>query len=199
MKKFILIAAAALLALSCFFEDEPTTEPPTYPEATSPANVLKNVEISFNQRNAGLLDGVLSKAFVFYFDPDDVGQNPPGSHYIIPESWSYTEFWQAVESMFNKAYSISLTIPTASVGKPGPEETTYDAENINIKILVMVDEVNGYLGNNGYCNFRFERYDGSGGTKLWRLAGWWDNTSASGDANPGVAPTSLGRVLALYR
>ena len=156
MKKFILITAAALLAVSCV-EEGGTTPGPTYPEATSPANVLKNVELSFNQRNAGLLDGVLSKGFVFYFDPDDVGQHPPGGGYIIPESWSRAEFTGAVSNMFKKAYSVSLSIPTASVGEPDPNETTYDAENINIKLLVMVDELNGYIADNGYCNFECER------------------------------------------
>ena len=201
MKKIILAAIAlTVLALACGEEEGVTPPNADYRVLpASPRAVLVNVETAFNRRDINLLKAMLSENFVFHFDPDDVGQNPPVGHYIIPETWSYTEFWQAVEHLLEKAYAISLTIPTASVGKPGPEETTYDAENINIKILVMVDEVNGYLGNNGYCNFRFERYDGSGGTKLWRLAGWWDNTSASGDANPGVAPTSLGRVLALYR
>ena len=196
MKK-VLCLAAALLALSCV-EEGGTTPGKTYPEATSPANVLKNVEISFNQRNAGLLDDMLSKGFVFHFDPDDVGQNPPGSHYIIPESWSRAVFTNVVRNMFKEAYSISLTIPTTSVGEPDPNETTYDAKNINIKLLVMIDELNGYIADTGYCNYRFERYDGEGGKKFWRLTGWWDNTSAMYDAYPGVVPTSLGRVLAIY-
>jgi len=197
MKKGILIIAACLLALSCAEDEE--APPPAHPEATSPANVLKNVEISFNQRNAGIIDGVLSKGFVFYFDPDDVGQNPPGgSQYVIPESWAYAEFTGAVTNLYRKAYSVSLTIPTANVGEPDPNQTTYKAENINIKLLVMVDEINGYIADAGYCNFAFERYESEGGKNLWRLTKWWDNTATYGDANTGVAPTSLGRVLALY-
>ena len=201
MKKIIITGIAlTVLALACG-EEEGVTEPnPHYRLVpTSPRAVLINVETAFNRRDINLLKAMLSENFVFYFDPDDVGQNPPGgSKYRIPESWSYTLFWQAVEIMFNKAFSISLTIPTANVVQPGPEETTWDAENINIKILVMVDEINGYIADTGYCNFRFERYDGEGGKKLWRLTKWWDNTAASYDANPGVAPTSFGRVLALY-
>ena len=62
----------------------------------------------------------------------------------------------------------------------------------------MVDELNGFIADKGYCNFEFQRYEGAGGKKYWRLTGWWDRTSQGYDEHPGVAPTSLGRVLALY-
>ena len=198
MKK-LLCTAAALLALSCFFEDEPTTEPPAYPEATSPANCLKCVEVSFTGRDAVLLDDMLSKAFAFYFDPGDVGQYPPGGgRYNIPESWSRAQFKTAVNNMFTKAHSVSLTIPTAGVGTPDPNATTFRAENVTIKLLVMVDELNGYLADQGYCNFEFERYENEKGQKLWRLTGWWDNTNVSGDANPSLGPSSVGKILACF-
>ena len=86
-----------------------------------------------------------------------------------------------------------------SVGEPDPNATIYKAENINIKLLVMVDEVNGYLADTGYCNFEFERYDGSEGEKFWRLTKWEDFTSVAGDSFPACEPTSLGRILALYK
>jgi len=195
VKKLILTGMAlTFLALACGEED--LTDPTP---VNTPAVVLKNVELSFNERNITYLKESLSDDFIFYFDPDDVGQNPPGGHYIIPESWSYTEFWQAVENLFWRSYSVSLTIPTASVGEPDPNATVYKAENISIKLLVMIDEVNGYLADAGYCNFAFERYDGKEGKKFWRLTGWWDNTATTYDANPGVSPTSLGRILALYK
>ncbi|HUU57119.1 MAG TPA: hypothetical protein VMW93_07245, partial [bacterium] len=166
---------------------------------TSPRAVLVNVETAFNRRDINLLKAMLSPNFVFYFDPDDVGQNPPESEYEVPVFWSDLDFKAAARKMFKAAYSISLTIPTASVGEPEPNATVYKAENVNIKLLVMVDGLNGYLADKGYCNFEFERYDGSGGKKFWRLTKWWDNTNWSRDANPGVAPTSLGKILALYK
>ena len=198
MKKGILVIAACLLAASCFEEGGTTPGPEGPPEATSPANCLKCVEMSFNQRDMKIVVDVLSEGFVFYFDADDVGQSPPGSEYVIPVSWSHTEFWQAVGNLLEKAHSVSLTIPTGSVGTPAPNQTTYNVENINIKLLVMIDELNGYLADSGYCNFRFERYESESGKKLWRLTDWWDYTAAYGDANPGAAPTSFGRILALY-
>jgi len=197
-KVIIAFAAVAVLMLACGEEEGVTPREPDRLEPTTPANVLKNVEISFNRSDINLLKAMLSTNFVFYFDPRDVGQNPPGSMYIIPPSWSYTEFWQVLNKMFRQAYSISLSIPTGRVGTPGENETTYRADNITLSLVVMIDELNGFIADNGYCNFEFERYEAAG-KKYWRLTGWWDRTSEFLDVYPGLTPTTLGRVLALFR
>jgi hypothetical protein len=195
-----LAAALALLGLACFEEESVTPRVPDRVEATSPANVLKNVAISFNQQDINLLKAMLGPNFVFYFDPRDVGRTPPGGpHYKIPESWSRYEFLQAVKNMFDKAYSINLSIPTGRVGTPAENKTTYRADNISISLLVMVDELNGFIADKGYCNFEFERYESAAGKKYWRLTGWWDRTSEFFDEYPGVEPASLGRLLVLFR
>jgi hypothetical protein len=175
----------------------PTPEPPG---AASPAEALEAVALSFNQRDIKVLASALSENFVFYFDLHDVGQRPPGRpEYKIPASWSRTEFSQAVKNMFDKAYSINLSIPTGRVGTPGENETTYRADNVSISLLVMITELDGFIAEKGYCNFEFERYEAAGGKKYWRLTAWWDRTSQGYDENPAVAPTSLGRILALYK
>jgi len=197
-KVLIFTIATAMLLLACGEEEGVTPREIDRVEATSPAGVLGNVAISFNRRDVNLLKAMLSEDFVFYFDPRDVGQNPPGSTYIIPESWSYTEFWQAAQKMSTKAYSINLSIPTGRVGEPGESETTYKAENISISLLVMIDDLNGFIADGGYCNFEFERYDSASGKKYWRLTKWWDRTSEFLDGYPGTTPTSLGKVLAVY-
>jgi hypothetical protein len=189
----------AALTFGCGEEEGVTPREPDRLEPTSPANVLKNVEISFNQRDVDLLKAMLSTTFVFYFDPDDVGQRPPGRHYIIPESWSYTEFWKAVDNMFTEAYSISLTIPTGNVGTPGENETKFRADNISINLTVMVDELNGYIADTGYCNYEFESYTSEAGKKCWGLTGWWDRTAIPADARLGLKPSSVGRILATFK
>lgn len=197
MKRMLLLAAAlALTTLACF-EGEETTPPPKRFEPSSPVNVLKNVEIAFNNRDINLLKAMLSEDFVFYFDPDDVGQHPPGSQYVIPESWSRAEFLKAVANMFAKANQISLSIETAEVGEPAREETEYLAENVPAELLVMVDELNGFIAEST-PTFAFESYRTEGGEKYWRLTKWWDRTSDGYDANPGLEPASLGKVLAMY-
>ncbi len=200
MKRMVSLAAAlALTTLACFEEESVMPREIDRVEATSPAGVLKNVEISFNQSNINLLKAMLSENFVFYFDPRDVGRSPPEKpEYKIPESWSRTEFLQAVKNMFDEAYSIKLSIPTGRVGTPGENETKYKAENVSISLLVMINELYGYVADNGYCNFEFERYESAAGKKYWRLTGWWDRTSQGYDEYPGLTPASLGKVLATY-
>jgi hypothetical protein len=199
VKKVIAgFAIIAVLALACGEEEGVTPTEPDRLEPTSPVNVLKNVAISFNQSDINLLKAMLSENFVFYFDPRDVGQSPPESHYVIPESWSYTEFLQAVKNVFDEAYSVKLSIPTGRVGTPAENETTYRADNIRISLLVMINELYGYVADNGYCNFEFERYDSASGKKFWRLTKWWDRTSEFLDEYPGLTPPSLGKVLATY-
>ena len=196
-KRITLGAAVALLALSCFEEVPPP--PPERPGPNTPANVLENVELAFNNRDVDLLKAMLSAEFVFHFDPNDIGQRAPGGQYIIPEYWSYTEFWNAANNMFTEAYSISLSIPTGRVGTPGENETTYRADKISVSLLVMVDELSGYLADNGYCDFEFESYTSKTDKKYWRLANWWDHTAVLADERTGVSPPSLGMILALFK
>jgi len=171
------LAAATLTFTGCLFSPPEPQPPEEAPEMTTPANVLKNIEVAYNQRLINKYKEALSTNFVFYFDPDDVGQNPPGSKYPIPESWTYTEDWGATRNMFQKAYSINLTIPTGNVGEPEPSETTFRAYNISINLLVMVNELDGYLADQGYCNFEFEKYKNEEGKDRWRLRKWWDRTA----------------------
>ena len=202
MKRIITLTTAVTVAALAFTGCSKTVvngNDPPMPEYTSPATVLKAVQISFNQGNIDALKKSLSPKFVFYFDRRDVGASPPGKPgYKIPASWSYGEFWQAAYSMFNNAYSISLFVPVGPLREPGENETTYKGENVTISLLVMVDEVNGFKIDKGFCDFAFEAYYNERKEKRWRLTGWWDFTSEGYDERAAVAPGSLGSVLALY-
>ncbi len=200
MKKVAFVfAAVATALLACSLEESVTPREPDRLEPTSPAHVLRNVEMAFNQRNIDFLKSMLSADFLFHFDPADVGQKPPGRKYVIPEYWYYDEFWTATDNMFILAYSISLAIPTNGVGTPAESETTYRAEKVSVSLRVMVDELNGYVSDKGYCDYEFERYAGKEGKKYWRLTGWWDHTSVAYDGYPGVKAASLGRIIASFR
>ncbi len=198
MKRMLLLAAAlALFGLACSDEEEPAP-PPKHFEPSSPVNVLKNVELSFNHRDVNLLSAMLGPGFVFYFDPRDVGQSPPGgSEYIIPESWSRAEFLKAVANMFDKAYSISLSIETDNVGKPRPEATEYYVEDVRTELLVMIDELNGYIGEDP-CAFEFESYLTENRDKYWLLTTWQDGARYFDHEPAPGAPTTIGRILAFY-
>lgn len=194
-KAGLLVGAAAstfvlaALGTGCLFGNEPD-EPPEVPAMTEPKYVLANVERSFNERDKNLLDDCLQTDFTFYFDAGDVGRNPPGSEYHIPESWSRAEFTGASANMFAKAYSISLSIPRDKIGKPKEGVTYFDVKKNPLDILVMVNELNGYQADRGYCDFGFgQQADGQ-----WRMVNWYDHTGA----DYGDGPSTLGKILALY-
>ena len=196
MKKVLVVtAAAATILLACGEEEGITAAPYEY----EPVDVLENVATSIDEGDINLLRSCLDPAFVFYFDPRDVGQTPPGKSYIIPGSWSYTEFWATLYNMFGRAYYVGFNIYAGRVGAPGEKETRYEAGEVRVYLVVMVDERSGYTAEGGYCDFAFESYYNGKGEKLWRLAEWRDFTSVYADAAPGVEPASLGMVLAMYK
>jgi hypothetical protein len=163
----------------------------------TPDDVLTNLSASFYYRDAKTVAVLVGPDFVFHFDPYDVGRNPPGgSNYFIPESWNRSEFLAAVGNMLASAYSINLDIPTSGIGEPAAGAGTYRAEGVPVSLLVMIDELNGYIANGGYCNFEFEKYYAANDEPRWRLTGWWDKTRA--DADAASIPASLGCVLAMY-
>jgi len=197
MKKIITLAGAlALLAFSCGEEEGVTPQEPDRLEPTSPANVLKDVAIAFNQRDVNLLKAMLGPNFVFYFDPRDVGRDIGG--YIIPESWSYDEFREATTNLFSRAHSINLTIDVGHVGEPGAGEKSYSVLDIETSLLVMVDESSGFLGE-GFGDYEFEIYQGKTGGKFWRLTKWADKRYHAGDASRANEVASVGVILAYYR
>jgi hypothetical protein len=186
-------------AIACEEMYDPPPPPPSrWPVPTSPANVLKTVEISFNQRDIDMLKRVLSPNFVFYSNPGELGRAGPERDYPRPPPcYNYTEFWNVAYHMFNRAYSINLSIPTRGVGEPGPEETAFYADDVELSLLVMADEKSGYLAK-GYCGFEFEKYKNEQEQDRWRLTKWWDETEGGGEAPAGVERVPLWYILSLY-
>ena len=198
MKKTLTLL---LFLAPAFFGACGDEEPPPGPQPVvmnTPAAVLENVEYSWDHRDIDLFKATLSTNFVFYFNPNDVGSEVNG--YIIPTSWNYQEMTTAVGNMLAEVYSVSLRIPTENVGTPPSGATTYEVDNVNISFLLYVTEDDGFKVDSGYCNFEFEKYLGADEKYYWRLTKWRDFTAQSYMASAaGVTPTSLGKVLALYR
>jgi hypothetical protein len=169
-----------ILAFSCF--SEPTTPPQGnwYPDFASPYQCISNLVYCFGnyQTEPKIIDKykqVLDLTYVFYFKPDDIGQDVGG--YIIPTFWTYDEDWQATNNMFNQAYSIDFKIPTLiqgedAFGKPAEEDTTFLKSNVNISLTLMVDSSNGYIAT-GYCDFKFVKNENG----EWHLSEWRDHTA----------------------
>jgi hypothetical protein len=197
MKKAAFVfAAVATVLLACTLEESVAPRAPDRLEPTSPAHVLKNVELAFNNRDIGLFKAMLSTDFIFYFDPREVGKLPPGGRgrYPIPESGSYSGIVRWVNDLFENAYFISLSIETGKLGRPDPEENTYRADNIKVTLIVKMDEVEGYIYN-GYANVEFEKYAATG-ERYWRITNWWDRGGRGSGEYPASTPASLGTALA---
>jgi hypothetical protein len=190
-----LALTLALLPLACGEEEPPPPPPPIY----TPVRVLKNVELSFDQRNVDLLKASLSPDFVYYTKPGEMGDSgPDGTPLRPPPSYSFTEFWHIAYNMFNGAYAIDLSIPTGGIGEPGPEETTFSAHNVEVCLLVLVGEKSGYVADEGYCHFEFEKYKDNEGRDRWRLTTWWDETEGGPEGPPGIEHVPLWYILSLY-
>jgi hypothetical protein len=198
MNRMIYLATAlALLALACGEEEGLTPLEPDRLEPASPVNVLKNVELAFNNRDIGLFKAMLSLNFVFYFDPREVGKLPPGGRYRIPESGSYSGIVRSVNDLFERAYFISLSIETRNVGRPDPEENTYRADNIKVTLVVKMDELKWFICK-GYGNVEFEKY-AAAGERYWRITNWWDRSGRGSGEYPASTPPSFGTALATLK
>lgn len=199
MRKIILlpiILALALLALSCH-EENPPTGPEGWQETTSPFNVLWNVCYCFhNQSETDIVkkfSALLSDDFIFYFKPDDIGDDVGG--YVIPTFWTKDEFMIAINNMFNHAYSLDFDIPILeqgeeAFGRPAEGDTTFSKNNVTISFILMVDSTNSYMVQ-GFCDFKFSR----GENGQWYLSEWRDHTAQLLCTDP----SSLGHVLAMFR
>jgi hypothetical protein len=201
MKKFITVAAfAALAALTCTCGDVIIDgDPPPPPVSVSPRAVLQRLEYSFNDRNIETLKSCLSHNFIFHVDPEEIRRRGGA----LPPSTSHDEFWHIARNMFQRAYSVAMSIDSGKVGTPGPEQTEYKAENTPIKLLVMLSENGGFLAE-GEAGFEFEKYQNHAGEDRWRIVKWWDGTlpeeGAVDPARPaaGVERASVAAILAYF-
>jgi hypothetical protein len=168
-----LAVGLALTVLFSFTACDDGGTTPLPPPGNTPAQVLEELELAFNDLDAELLERLLDTDFTFHFDEDDVGKDVGG--YIIPESWDKEDFLAACARMFSEAYSVDLTVSTANVGDPSEGAAEFTAENVPIDLLVMVDPQNGFQAN-GFCDFAFVN-DGSSDADNWIIIGWRDYTS----------------------
>lgn len=184
---------AALLTTACLFED-PGEDPPREETLVNdtPANCLRLVERYWNTLDYSQFQPTLAPNFVFYFNPNDVGQTVEG--YSIPVSWNAQEMKDAIRNMLTRAYSITMDIPVANLGAPGSGEIFYRTGQVVIELTLLTSPGTGYRLGAGYCLSEFEKYQEEGQDR-WRLTKWWDYTRESRDSGP----ASLGRVLAIFR
>jgi hypothetical protein len=181
------LALAALFVLACSDGGEETPAAGPY-EPNEPKLVLANVELAFGDQDNDLLGACLGSGFKFYFDINDVGEEING--YVIPESWSKANLLRATGNMFARTHATTLTANWRTMGSPGPGEKSYVAAGLPLRIVVMVDEMNGYALDDGTCDYEF----GQGGGGAWHLTLWRDRSRECGC----VGELTFGRLLAGY-
>jgi len=187
--RFLLPAlfGGVLITAGCGDEDAAPTEAGPY-DATEPKYVLANVELAFNRGDVNLLSDCLAGEFKFFFDVDDIGQKIDG--YTIPASWARDEFLAAADNMFAETRDISLTDHWREIGTPAPGETSFQAADVPLEIVVVVDAGNGYAFDDGTCDYEFAKEP----TRIWHLAKWRDRSRECGC----LGPATFGRILARY-
>jgi hypothetical protein len=171
-----VLVLGVLAVNGCIFGpgEDKGQEPP--PGLDTPAGVVEYIEDAYNTRDIDDYKVCLSPNFTFYFDPKDVGDGVAGGDYTIPDSWGYDEEVAAVENMFDQLHSIDLNLASSNIGNPGPNDTTFSPPQVQIRLLVMVDPINGFLAQ-GFVEFDFESYLSPKGKKLWRVKNWSDFTA----------------------
>jgi len=190
MRTTLVVGLALTVLLSFTACDDGTT--PTL--GNTPAQVLRSLIYAFNSRNIGTLGNALVSDFTFYFDEDDVGKQI--GDYVIPESWGKDEFTVVAGYMFEQAHTIEMEIDTSNVGAPGDDDNIYFARDIEVRLLVMVDAVNGYLAD-GVCDFEFVDVE-SGEPDNWVISNWQDRTWPTVSGGRNVTPASVGFILAVF-
>jgi hypothetical protein len=182
----VLLFTAAFL-VGCGEEEEPQPGPGPY-QMTEPKYALANVELAFNGYDVSLLDKCLADTFLFFFDPNDVGQKANG--YVMPGSWARADFLQAARNMFSRAQSISIDNNWQAIGPPDPNENIYAAYAVPLKIAVVVGPNESYTLDDGTCDYEFKK-DADG---TWHLINWQDRSREAGC----TGPRTLGRILAKF-
>jgi hypothetical protein len=183
----LALAAGGVLAAGCG-EDAATPAGQEPYAATEPKYVLANVELAFNGDDLKLLDDCLAPDFAFYFDEDDVGQEVNG--YVMPPSWTRQEFLTAAGNLFDKTFSATLNDHWRDVGTPGRGEQFHLVPELKLELSVMLDSKNGYVFDDGSCDYEFTRAPG----EAWFLSTWRDRSRECGC----LGPFTLGRILAGY-
>lgn len=183
----LALALAVLFILACGSAEEETPTSGPY-EPNQPKLVLANVEIAFGNQDLDILEPCLGGDFRFFFDVNDAGEKVNG--YVMPEFWSKADIMRATGNMFTRTYATTLTSHWRTMGSPGQGERTFVATGLPLRIVVMEDEVNGYVFDDGTCDYDFAQAEGG----AWHLTLWRDRSRECGC----VGEYTLGRILAGY-
>ncbi len=201
-KEYKLLLSITLLALFILNCGDDEVDTPYHYSFKTPTDTLLTFRDAINFRDVDdayyRLEETIHSEFTFHFDPKDVGEEVPGTGYIIPESWNRGEFLKACDSMLLNAYSIDIKFPDLDdgLGDPGNDDS-YTVEGLRIYCIAMLSSYYGCLAE-GTVDIGFIR-DGSS----WRITTIEDHTGlyegvVSSERLMVIWNTTLGVILALF-
>ncbi len=205
----VAILGMATLTLSCS-DDKGTNsnggEQDPYLPRTSPENLLDNLLLTYEHRDAAQFDSLLDEEFVFHFSEEDqdIGVRLLRAAEIpIHEGMFDSEMIQALDLSFT-AGDITLDEERTT-----PEDSVWVATLSNVDLYLFgkfpqfPDEGPwGFEMENGRERFWFHRsgeVDPDSGEPIWTIVEWRELTGKSDvSASPAVEQTSWGEIKALF-
>ena len=184
--RFLVLLAVPLLS-GCPFSTKPKDDPPpppiVYKPATSPENLLENLQTAYTNKNIFEYLAIFSGAFTFVFNPDDVEQNPGE----IPVSWGIAEEQFAHEQLFDDSEVFAIALTWSPQDREVSEIPQADTKIVinNIRLTVeTLDDSGGErtLLAEGDAWFYFIKTGATTdeGDSLWAVWQWEDRTVVTG-------------------
>jgi hypothetical protein len=168
LARWSILAASLPLALGGCSEKTVGPEGPTYPDQSTPANVLEKIELAYGAMDVEAYMECLAGAFAFYLNGEDLGADP-----TLPEHWSADQELIVHESMFGgnpdvEGISLTLTVISAdSLPGDDPVDPADDRWEYDTHIDLRIDSGLSYFAT-GRVLFVVGRAPGRAGT-TWRV------------------------------
>ncbi len=157
MRWLLLFLLPILFIPGCEFpgsDDNPTVQRKLDWCAT-PGKTLESLAwVWTSNREIENYSALLTADYLFYWDPNDVGDVMPQTGYQIPQSWDRETDVQATGNMFAQAYDIRLQVLNAGdFDDPSIPGDYYRADNVLLQFYLWSDGPDSAVLATGPCDF----------------------------------------------
>lgn len=202
-----LLVASAMLLPACSDDDAPTPPGCTatfcapYVELTSPGNVLTNLKLAYESRDADMYALLFAPDFVFEFAPEDTAQRNTPVNWLLPDELG------SAGNMFDDPTVDRIEISSFIIPAPRAAVASDDLPSIEGIQVISIDAVrlSVFMRNErgevlemvlpGELAVFYFRQDTVDGELRWRIIRWRDKpTVGRPTAGPATDETSWGRI-----
>jgi hypothetical protein len=202
MRRWVFIIVVFFLA-SCGDDDPSRPDPPPEQplQATSPREVADLLIIAINGKNIERYDSLLTRDFVFYFQPVDTPDDTLG----LPESWSFEDEIQAVSNLFAATDVEDIRLdwrPTS----PEPSDlagadTLLVIRNVFLEVawwLSSEEIVFLQMSGDFWLHMRRAPWTTGEGEAVWKVAIWEERAQLNSMPGQAVERTTWGAIKAYF-